>query len=100
MFDHAKQSKLARENPELFEEQARKAIDDFISSTPEHQQPRLRGIQFTIDTTLGQIKDPIVRMNKMVEIFWEGAAKFSDALHGSLAERQENGAEIIPFKRN
>lgn len=45
---------------------------------------RLRKIQAGIDRELRRYKDPVARMNKMVELFWKGFAKFHRALNGGV----------------
>jgi len=66
-----------------------KLIEDFISSLPEERQQRLRQLQWKIDGELRKYKDPIARMNKMIELFWDGVAEFKEVLnkHGDILSR-------------
>ena len=57
-----------------------KAVEEYISSRPEARQQRLRQLQWTIDGSLRKYKDPIAKMNKMAELFWEGFGKFQTAV--------------------
>ncbi len=56
-----------------------KVIETYISSLPEERQQRLRQLQWTIDGELRKYKDPIAKMNKMTELFWNGFSKFQEA---------------------
>ncbi len=56
-----------------------KLIDDFINSVEdEGKRLRLQQMQWRIDAELRKYKDPVARMNRMVEIFWEGFNEFND----------------------
>ena len=57
-----------------------KLIETYISSVPEERQQRLRQLQWKIDGELRKYKDPIAKMNKMAELFWEGVATFQSTL--------------------
>jgi hypothetical protein len=57
-----------------------KLIEDYISSLPTERQLRLRQLQWKIDGELRKYKDPIAKMNKMVELFWDGVGQLHDAL--------------------
>ena len=62
-------------------EVTRKTIEDFIDSIEdEDRKLRLEQLQFRIDRELHTYKDPVARMNKMVELFWAGVAEFDEAL--------------------
>lgn len=63
------------------EEVTRQDIDDFIASVEDDKRRlELERLQFRIDRELRNYKDPVARMNKMVELFWEGFAEFDNAL--------------------
>ncbi len=93
---------LYQEDPGEFESQRDQIIREAIESFPEESRKRAYGLQFTIDAQLSRYKDPIVRMNKMVEIFWEQFAVFQSAVSDPqqfCAQRQtaREPAEVIPF---
>ena len=97
-------SELYQSDPEKFEEQRRLLIQQTIDTFPEDCQQRAQGLQFTIDARLNRYKDPIMRMNKMVEIFWEHFAQFQETVNDPeriLAERLETreSAKVIPLRR-
>jgi len=78
--------KLKDMSPEELEEYRTQIVEEYIETVPdEDRRRRLRGLQFQITSQLGQYKDPIAKMNKMVELFWEGVGKFNDALHSGSA---------------
>lgn len=95
-------SGLYQLDPQEFERQSRAIITRTIASFPEHHRKRAQGLQFKIDCTLSKYKDPVARMNKMVEIFWKNFQQFHDVLHNPekiLAEREPSGnlAKVIPL---
>ena len=57
-----------------------KLIETYISSLPEERQHRCRQLQWAIDGELRKYKDPIAKMNRMAELFWEGVGQFRDTL--------------------
>lgn len=98
-------SNLYKEDPEAFEAEKRRILEDFIASLPtEDARRRARGLQFKIDAQLTNIKDPVAKMNKMVELFWEGFKEFHDVLTNPLnviAKKQDGSgrADVIPITR-
>ena len=96
-------SSVYKEDPQEFEERRKQIIEQTINSFPEEYRQRAKGLQFTIDCQLRRYKDPIMRMNKMVEIFWEHFALFQETitdpekiLQERMAERQS--AKVIPLR--
>lgn len=67
-------------DPDKFQEEADKIIRDFIDSVPERHRVRLEQCQWRIDNELRKYKDPVARMNRMVELFWEGFNEFNGEL--------------------
>jgi len=63
-------------------ETTRQDIDDFIDSIEdEDRKLKLQQLQFRIDRELHKYKDPVAKMNKMVELFWEGVNEFNQVLN-------------------
>ncbi len=94
---------LAETDSEEFERISRELIEKTIESFPESYRRRARGLQFRIDATLSRCKDPLSRMNAMVEIFWDHFQKFHDAFNNPdkvLAEegRQPTPAQVIDLR--
>lgn len=93
------------DQPEQFERESRALIEQAIAALPDRHRQRARGLQFRIDCALAQCPDPISRMNKMVEIFWEDFRQFHDILHDPekvLKERQarRESCRVLPLRRS
>ncbi len=89
-------SEMWRNDKEAAEAYHRAVIDDFILGLPDDKQERARGLQWRIDQELRKYKDPVARMNRMVEMLWEGFFELDTALNkGVTFERSK--AEVINF---
>jgi len=100
----AKLTGLYQKDPEEFERQSQELIRQTIERFPEEHRRRAYGLQFQIDAVLSHCKDPLSRMNKMVEIFWEQFFKFQETVCDPLKviEKKEKCREegkVIPLKR-
>ena len=63
------------------EKVTRSTVEEFINSIEdEERRLKLQRLQFRIDRELRNYKDPVARMNKMVELFWEGFEEFNEVL--------------------
>jgi len=93
MYDEL--SELYRTDPDLFEVRTRELLEDLINTFPKERQERARQLQWRIDQTLSHYKDPVARMNKMIEMFWEGVSEFNDVLHQK--PRTQKAAVVLPF---
>ena len=83
----------AETDPDKFEAIRRELIEAAIESFPERHRQRARGLQFRLDCELRKYKDPISRMNRMVELFWEKFDEFQAAVNdplGTIVEREES----------
>jgi Protein of unknown function (DUF3135) len=86
-------SGLYQTDPVEFERLSRALIKNTIDNFPESHQKRARGLQFKLDCVLSKYHDPVARMNKMIEIFWENFQHFHDAFHNPeklLHEREHS----------
>lgn len=92
-----------RDNPEEFEERADQIWEAFFSDMDEEEEKRARQFKWQMDAQLRGIKDPIARMNKMVELFWQGFQSFHLALTNpnQLIARSQDGSKavILPIER-
>ncbi|SDL42753.1 Protein of unknown function [Geoalkalibacter ferrihydriticus] len=100
LFDEL--SSLYQDDPDRFEEQRKVLIEQAIENFPEDFRRRAQGLQFTIDCKLHKYRDPIMRMNKMVEIFWEHFSLFQETINDPekiLQERRaaQQSAKVIPL---
>lgn len=94
---------LYQKDPQEFEKMRTMLIEQTIAAFPARHRQRAYGMQFIIEMRLKKYKDPVVRMNKMVEIFWEQFGLFHDVLQDParvLAEREKKKKQalIIPFR--
>lgn len=55
-------------------------IDEYIYTLDEEKQQRARAYNWRIQQDLRKFKDPIARMNRMVEMFWAGVKEFQHTL--------------------
>lgn len=60
----------------------RETLEQFIENASEENRESLRRMQWKIDQDLNRYKDPVARMNRMVELLWEGV----DDLYTALSE--------------
>jgi hypothetical protein len=95
---------LYQKDPEEFEKIRTLLIEQTIQAFPARHRQRAYGMQFIIEMRLKKYKDPVVRMNKMVEIFWEQFGLFHDVLQDPVraAAKRANKtkkAMVIPFRR-
>jgi hypothetical protein len=84
---------MSESDPDRFEELREQLIRMTISSFPDRFQQRARGIQFLLDYELGKQKDPVSRMNRMVELFWKQFHEFNSAMNDPVrfaAELEKN----------
>lgn len=96
---------LYEEDPEQFEEQRQFLIQRTIEDFPEEYRQRAYGLQFRLDAQLRKYKNPVARMNKMVEIFWQNFEEFVEVLNDPnevLRKRREGRTEgrILLFPGN
>ena len=72
---------IRQENPDAFDQEAKIILDEFFESIEdENKRIHLQQLQFRLEGELRHYKDPIARMNKMVEIFWEGVKEFQQTI--------------------
>ncbi len=92
---------LYQRDPAAFEASRREILETAMRSFPAHWQGRARGLQFVIDAQLRRCRDPISRLNCMIELFWEGVRQFQEVLEHpqeELARRQRSSrAAVIPL---
>ncbi|HUY62794.1 MAG TPA: DUF3135 domain-containing protein [Candidatus Paceibacterota bacterium] len=82
-FEHW--SKLATADPERFERERRKAIEEIIARAPEEQSERLWRLQWRIDMERARASNPLsacIRLNRMMLDHFYGPNGLVDALNG------------------
>ncbi len=92
-------------DPDKFEAIKNEIIKETIESFPEKFQQRAYGIQFTLDCELRKYKNPVARMNRMVEIFWYKVAEFQDVLNDPTSkiadyDNSKTSGKVIPLFRS
>ncbi|MDA8164903.1 MAG: DUF3135 domain-containing protein [Desulfobacteraceae bacterium] len=95
--------RMHRDDPQGFEAERIRLIRETIEGFAAEHRQKAYGLQFKIDCQLRRYKDPVMRMNKMVEIFWEGVYDFQEAMtdpSGYRRRRQQAGAKLLPFRRS
>lgn len=100
-------SKLAADDPSVFEQTRLSMIDSLIESAPEPSRQRLRGLQWQIDHVRDSAANPLGACLRISSMMWEkvvgedGLTQKLDELSGrresSAPSRQ--AAEILPFRR-
>jgi hypothetical protein len=95
---------LYQKDPEAFEKLRAELIRQTIEELPEKYRRRAYGLQFQVDMRLKKYRDPVMRMNAMITLFWDQFEEFQTVLNnpgGYLAARKERAApgKVLPLKR-
>jgi hypothetical protein len=92
---------LYRHNPQQFENERLRLITDTIEGFDARHRKKAYGMQFKIDCQLRSYRDPVMRMNKMVEIFWKGVFEFKQTLENPdyLSRQQQSSGKVLPLHR-
>lgn len=61
-------------------------IDAYIASLPKERRTRMEQFQWRLDMELAKYKDPVARMNRMVELMWAGFIKLERVLQDPKSE--------------
>ncbi len=69
-FDFDRMCQLAKNSPELFEQERKKLINNLINSAPQNLQKKLQGLQFTIDMERRLAKTPMNACLRMYQMMW------------------------------
>jgi hypothetical protein len=68
--------KLAKQDPAAFEARRQLAIEAYISSVPEAQQRRLRGLQWKIDMVRKRSSNPLSSCMAISNMMWDSVQRF------------------------
>lgn len=95
---------LYQQNPAEFERLSGDLIRQALDEVPDEFKAQAYGIQRRIEYQLNKYKDPIARMNAMVEIFWRQFQEFQDVINDPrkvLENKRRCGtsAKVLPFKQ-
>ncbi|APG26792.1 hypothetical protein A7E78_02330 [Syntrophotalea acetylenivorans] len=92
-----------QKDPEEFERLSSDLIRQALDDVPDEFKAQAYGIQRKIEHQLKKYKDPIARMNAMVEIFWRQFQEFQAVINDPrevLENKRRCGtsAKVLPFK--
>lgn len=97
-FDELKT--LFETDPPAAELKAKEIIDDYITTLEPEKQARAQAFQWRIQQDLRKFKDPIARMNRMVEMFWVGVKEFQHAWENPQEVLDQQGnPSIVKFPK-
>jgi len=93
---------IYEKHPDRFEKLRKELIEIVIMSYPEKFRKRARGIQFYIEFELNKYKDPVIRMNRMVELFWDKFYEFNSTINDPAGiafdlEKNNKKGKILPL---
>ena len=97
--DFDRWAQLAREDPDRFEALRRELIDEAIARAPSHRRPRLRGLQWRVDTTRWLAPNPMAACVSISKMMWDSLAG-DDGLLDSLRTgppRRSKPAKVMPL---
>ncbi len=105
-FDHW--SQLAAKDPEAFEADRQKMIEQAINEAPGHHRNRLRGLQWKLDQVRRLAHTPMAAAIEMNELMWKqliGDGGLLDALTHGLIEGSgdvapKTGGQVLRFDLN
>ncbi|HAJ92403.1 MAG TPA: DUF3135 domain-containing protein [Gammaproteobacteria bacterium] len=84
-FDFDAWVKLARQDPQAFEEKRNRIIEDAIKKAPAHQQQRLRCLQWKLDKIRETSRTPMLACLHINRLLWENVT----GTHGLLNSLQQ-----------
>ncbi len=64
-------TRLAAEDPEAFERERRRLVDELIQGAPTEQQGRLRGLQWRVDTVREHAATPLAACLRISSMMWQ-----------------------------
>jgi hypothetical protein len=70
------------EDKAAFNKEADKVWEEIVSDLPPERKRWANQQRWVREGKLRQIKDPVERMNRSVEMFWEDFRKFQETLNG------------------
>jgi hypothetical protein len=100
-FDFDAWVKLFLEDPQAFEIQRTRAIEQLIRQAPAHKQHRLRCLQWKLDRIRATAPNPLAASRRMNQLLWESLAG-PDGLIERLREPRAarpapDPGKVIPF---
>jgi hypothetical protein len=90
---------LSESNPDAVEEKVQEILEEYIQTLAPERQQRARAYNWRVQQELRKFKDPIARMNKMVEMFWKGVRQFQTALVNPEVLLNQKGEAVAIFPK-
>jgi hypothetical protein len=84
-FDFDAWVKLARQDPQAFEEKRKRIIEEAIQGAPAHKQQRLRCLQWKLDKIRETSRTPLIACLHINRLLWENVT----GKHGLLNRLQQ-----------
>jgi len=84
-FDFDAWVKLARQDPQAFEEKRKRIIEEAIQGAPAHKQQRLRCLQWKLDKIRETSRTPMIACLHINRLLWENVT----GEHGLLNRLQQ-----------
>ncbi len=94
-IDFDQLARLARDDPERFEQVRALLIERAIVGLPEGQRQRIRALQWRIDQTRRLAPTPQAANHTLSEMMWGALDRLADLLNG---EAQTKRAPVLPFQ--
>lgn len=91
-----------KDDPEAFDRERQRLLEETISSFPEEKQQRARSMQWKLEQDLDKFKDPVARYNQIIKMFYAQLSIFQDSLNGLLTGQSPqvtDKAPVLEFKK-
>lgn len=92
-----------KDHPDEFEQRTNQIWEEFFKTLPNEKQKPARQFKWQLDAQLRGYKDPVARLNKMIELFWQGVQTFQLSLTNpnSLIAKSQDGSKavVLPIDR-
>jgi hypothetical protein len=109
-FNFDEWAKMAKEDPEAFENKRKKMIQDVIDATSPEVQRRMQGLQWQIDNVRSTSSNPMASCLKISQMMWdnvlgddgllENMRKLNDPEQISKLKQPKESATIISLNTN
>ena len=90
---------LSETNPDAVEGKVQEILEEYIQTLDPVRQQRARAYNWRLQQELRKFKDPVARMNKMVEMFWKGVQQFQTALTNPEVLLNQKGEPVAIFPK-
>ncbi|HHM06196.1 MAG TPA: DUF3135 domain-containing protein [Gammaproteobacteria bacterium] len=104
-FDFDGWARLARTDPEAFEQQREKVLRAVINEAPPHMRRRLAGVQWRVDMERRRSNSPLAACVRTFTMMWDsvyaegGLVDALQALRNRQPPRCKRPAQLIEFPR-